>query len=129
VTKIRNAALEPVVKALDDLAANRLPLPLTVRLHNTRKAVVAALREREEIKKALVQPYLPEGSDSVTAEDPGFAELVGKVEELWREEVGVDTGAPIDLSKLNGVAEKIEVTGASLAVLEEVGLVTLGAEG
>lgn len=120
--KTKKGSLDPIVAALNDLGANRLPLPLTTRIHNARKAVLTATRERDEIKNDLLAPYLAEGRKSISPGEEGYTELIAKINELWNEDVELELGAPIDLSKLNGQAESVQVKEQTIAVLDEIGL-------
>ena len=134
--KILNGALDIIIAALDDLAANRLPLPAHVRAHNARKAAVAALQQREELKLAIMRPYLKEGSSAITVDDEGFDEVLAKVKELFLTEIEVDFGGPVDLSKLDGKLDGITLGGQKLngqavdtiGVLMQFGLLITEAE-
>lgn len=125
--KIPNGALDMVIPALDDLGANRLPLPISVRIHNASKAVRAAQTKRDLDKNALIVACLPDelkevpGSE-VKPDSPGFPELILKINELWNAAADVDAGAPIDLSKLNGLSDKVMCKPLTLKVLEDFGL-------
>lgn len=127
MTKIKHAQLDAVAQALGDLAANRMPLPITIRVHNAAKVLTRAMNDRNALKDEIIKSYLPAEireipGSSIEPTDPCFPELVGKLNELWDSEAEIDCGPPIDLGSLNGKAEAISVKPASLAVLDELGL-------
>lgn len=121
--KVAKAALDPVLKAFDDFLSNRLPLPLHVRMHNARKVAADAHKEREEIRSSLVKSHAPEGKESITDQDPGWAEWLEKVNEVWREELELDFGPVVDMSKIDAeVAKKIILKDNTYPLLSEIGL-------
>lgn len=123
---IQRAQLEMVIEAMDDLGKNRLPLPLTVRLHNARRAVASALNDRVSIQNQLVTTHLPEGrdiQDGVTPDDEGYENLRDQMQELYESEADVDLGEPITTKTLEARGDGIVLTRQSLAVLMEIGFV------
>ncbi len=128
--KIPRGALELVEAALVDLATNRLPLPVSIRLHNATKAVRVAKVDREQLKDTIIKGYLPEELREVPGsglkpEDPMFPEMLGKLNEFWASEVELEAGPAVDLSRLNGVADKVMCKPESLSLLQEFGLLVL----
>jgi hypothetical protein len=120
--KAQNGELDTIAAALGDLGQNRMPYPVAVRLHNIGKSVRVAISDREALRLDLVKPYLLEGKLQVEPEDPGYVELVQKIGELFSTEVEVNTGDPIDLSRLNGTADSVNLRPGTLEILDKFGL-------
>lgn len=132
--KIKNRHLEELWSALSDLGANRLPYKLAARTHNMKRMVQDVLEHRDNLKKALTQPYMPDGRlvESVMTDGElkrllgfdGYNEALKKVEELWEDEVELELGAPVDLSTLDEKAlETLVLMEASQGTLQKYGLI------
>lgn len=121
-TEVARGALDRVVEAFMALGKNRLPLSTTQRIHAAKKVAIEAVGEREELRKALVEQYKPEGAgdnwQGFADVDDAPDELLDKIGELVGETVALEIGEPVNL---NGTADSIQIEEAHYSVLAELG--------
>lgn len=117
---VQRGALDLVFAALSGLGRNRLPLPLTQRIHRAKKHVAELVSEREELRKALIEQYRPEDAGESWQ---GFAsvedapdELMEKLTELQTEDVSLELGKPIRLNEAAGIELSAEHYGVLIGV-------------
>lgn len=134
--RIARGTLGPLLEAVEDAGTNRLPLAESVRLYNAGKPYREAMREREDLRNAIIKQYAT-GGEGVKPGDPGFNECMAKVQELWNEIVEITpNGPPVDLapfialSEDKGVSEerKFKIAAKNLDILIQARIVTMDAK-
>lgn len=121
---VQRMALPKVLDAFQDLGANRLPLAVTVRIHEAMTIVKEAAQRRADLRNVLIRQYDETGEGWADPRDAPY-ELVDKIEELESEDVPLNLGNAVSVERLGN---DIQVSPNHYSILLALGFLETGAD-